>query len=277
MFVELARHSSSRFSLVDCRARCTATRNSGPGPLRNINKVVSLRLVVGMVASIVLGCAAGGASGPIETGALEITVDSLPAGAEAAIAVSNTQGFNEVVTHSTTITGLVIGSYTVTASDVTVGSERFFAVAESQSVTVGSSSVTATVHVAYVLATPETTGALTVTVSGMSNGVAASVTVTGPSAFSQLLTATQTLSSLTPGSYTVTAAAVTSGATTYTPQPASQTVNVAAGATASASARNGHRRAMRAMGRTVSMRSSRVTCGEHSRDRTRPIATAATG
>ncbi len=47
------------------------------------------------------------------------------------------------------------------------------------------------------------TGSLTVTVSGLPGGVVAAVSVTGPGGYSATVTATQTLSNLTPGSYTV--------------------------------------------------------------------------
>lgn len=81
---------------------------------------------------------------------------------------------------------------------------------------------------------PATTGALAVTVSGLPAGVNAALRVTGPNNFTQDLTQTQTLSNLAPGSYNLTAAAVTSGGTTYTPTPATQGAVVSAGATASA-------------------------------------------
>ncbi|WP_229429147.1 sorbosone dehydrogenase family protein [Massilia sp. ST3] len=79
-----------------------------------------------------------------------------------------------------------------------------------------------------------TTGSLTVTATGLPAAVNASMRVTGPNNFLQDLTQTQTLTGLAPGSYNVAATAVTSGATTYTPAPASQSAVVSAGATAGA-------------------------------------------
>jgi len=81
---------------------------------------------------------------------------------------------------------------------------------------------------------PATTGALTVSATGLPSGVNAAMRVTGPNNFVQDLTQTQTLTGLAPGSYNVAATAVTSGNTTYTPSPASQSAVVSAGATASA-------------------------------------------
>jgi len=78
------------------------------------------------------------------------------------------------------------------------------------------------------------TGSLQVSINSLPAGVNGAVRVTGPSNYSQNLSASQTLSSLAPGSYTVTATGVAAGSATYTPSPATQTVTVAAGATASA-------------------------------------------
>ncbi|MFN8582355.1 MAG: hypothetical protein U0163_15445 [Gemmatimonadaceae bacterium] len=74
------------------------------------------------------------------------------------------------------------------------------------------------------------TGSLAVTLSGLPGGVNAAVTVTGPGGYARNLTATQTLTALLAGSYTVSASPVSNGATTYNPTPLTQTVSVAAGA-----------------------------------------------
>jgi len=76
---------------------------------------------------------------------------------------------------------------------------------------------------------------LAVTVSGLPAGLAAQVRVTGPGNFSQTLAQTQTLGSLDPGSYTITAERVVNGTLGYTPSPATQSVTLAAGAAGAAS------------------------------------------
>jgi hypothetical protein len=86
--------------------------------------------------------------------------------------------------------------------------------------------------VAFSVACMATTGGLTVTVGGLPAGVAAAVTVSGPGNFTAAITATSTLADLTPGSYTVTAADVSSGGTRYVATPASSSVGVTAGVTA---------------------------------------------
>ena len=75
-------------------------------------------------------------------------------------------------------------------------------------------------------------GSLAVTVSGLPAGVSGAVTVTGPGNFSQNLGSTLTIANLTPGTYTVAAANVLNGGTTFAPQLATQSVAVNAGTTA---------------------------------------------
>jgi glucose/arabinose dehydrogenase len=79
-----------------------------------------------------------------------------------------------------------------------------------------------------------TTGTLVVTVSGLPAGLDGSVAVSGPGGYMQSVKATQTLINLVPGTYTLTAAVVLSGATPYAPQPSTQSVMVAAGEAATA-------------------------------------------
>ena len=80
-----------------------------------------------------------------------------------------------------------------------------------------------------------TVGSLRITVEGLPSSpsqVPAAITVTGPNSFSQLVTATRTLTALAPGTYTITAADVVRGSTTYRPSVARPSVPVTAGSTA---------------------------------------------
>jgi uncharacterized protein YjdB len=73
-------------------------------------------------------------------------------------------------------------------------------------------------------------------ISGLPLGVAPSVTITGPSSFTQPISAPQSLIRLPgPGTYTITASNVSGSGQTYAPSPTSQTVTVAAGQTVIAS------------------------------------------
>ncbi len=76
------------------------------------------------------------------------------------------------------------------------------------------------------------TGGLTVTIASLPAGAAAAVKVTGPANYTQSLSATQTLTGLAAGNYSVTADSVASGTLGYTPAPAAQTIAVVGGATA---------------------------------------------
>jgi hypothetical protein len=124
----------------------------------------------------------------------------------------------------------VPGIYTLSAFAVSAGGTTYNPVPVSQNVTV-SFGATASVGVTYAAST----GTLQLTVSGLPGAAAADVNVTGPGGFSQHLTAAQNLIGLLPGTYTVTAAAVSSGGTSYVPAPVSQTANVPGGGNAGAS------------------------------------------
>ncbi len=90
-----------------------------------------------------------------------------------------------------------------------------------------------TARVSFSVTCVATVGSLRITIDGLPANIDAAVTVEGPGNFSQLVKATSTLTALAPGTYTVTAADVVSGSTTYRPSVARPSVPVAAGATAS--------------------------------------------
>ena len=79
-----------------------------------------------------------------------------------------------------------------------------------------------------------TLGSMMVAVSGLPPGTAAAVTVTGPGSYTHSVSATETLSELAPGGYTVTAQAVSGGGHSYQPSVGSQNVTVSEVAVASA-------------------------------------------
>ncbi|HEX6944416.1 MAG TPA: hypothetical protein VF128_15920, partial [Gemmatimonadaceae bacterium] len=74
-------------------------------------------------------------------------------------------------------------------------------------------------------------GSLAVEISGVPAGTLVAVTVTGPAGtgFSRVVTASETLSDLVPGTYTLTANALTRDGVRYSPSPESQTVTVTGG------------------------------------------------
>lgn len=165
------------------------------------------------------------------TNTLGVSITGLPAGAPAGVKVTATNGYSTTVNASTTLTGLANGTYTVAAPSVTVNGTAYAGSPASQSANL-KSGTTRTVSVSYT-AVP-TTGTLNVSVT-VPDGTPANVTVTGPDGASQTLTASRSLASLAPGSYTITAAGVTgSTGVIYAATPATQTASVTAGATTSA-------------------------------------------
>ena len=74
---------------------------------------------------------------------------------------------------------------------------------------------------------PPETGDMSVTITGLSTTLAASVLVTGPAGVSFNLTGSQNITGLTTGSYTIAAASITSPGEVCTPQPTTQVATVA--------------------------------------------------
>lgn len=78
------------------------------------------------------------------------------------------------------------------------------------------------------------TGSLQLVISKLPAGVAAAVRVTGPNSFARDVSATQTLTDLVPGTYSIAASPVSAGAASWTPAPSTQSAVVGAGATVTA-------------------------------------------
>ena len=166
------------------------------------------------------------------TTSLTVSVSGLPSGVAAAITVNGSNGFVRTVTGTTTLSGIASGTYTVNAQRVAVNGIDYAPQPTTQSVSLKSGSVR-TLSVSY--AAVPTTGTLNVVVT-MPDATPAQVTVVGPNGFARTLTATTSLASLAPGSYTVSAAGVTSATgITYAAAPATQTASISAGVTSSAS------------------------------------------
>jgi len=175
--------------------------------------------------------------GPAPTasiGAIAVAVDSLPQGISASIAVTGAGGFHQEMTGAGMLSSLPPGTYTIVASDITIGSQHFTPVPATQTITIGNSTTALPVEITYV-DVPPAVGSLTVSVGGLPRGTTASLTLAGPNGFSQQLTAAGSIGNLAPGSYILAAVDVVSGGITFQAQPASQTFTVAAGTDAAAS------------------------------------------
>src|SRR5687767_5337692 len=161
----------------------------------------------------------------IASGSLQVNINGLPTGAAAAVTVAGPGNYSTTVTGQTVIDNLTPGLYTVTASNVNAGVSLFTPSVPSQQVVVQASQQASVVNVTYA----SSGTAVDVQVNGLPSGVSGVVTVTGPNGYSRQLSGSQLLSSLTPGSYSIIASAVTVTCATYLPSPPSQTVTVLAG------------------------------------------------
>ena len=180
-----------------------------------------------LLVGVVLGC--GEDPSGISSGNLHVTVSGLPAGSSANLVVSGPGGYSQALTGTQTLSSLAPGTYTVAASNVSVGLATYTAAPPSQTVAVGTSTASATVVYSAGL------GSLNITINGLGTSSDAAVTVAGPNGYSRILTQGETLAGLVPGTYTVTAQnVVAAGGTPHSPDPATQDVAVEAGSTATA-------------------------------------------
>jgi len=157
----------------------------------------------------------------VSAGNLLISISGLPVGASADLLVTGPGAYSQSVTSTQTLAQLSAGTYTITANDVEVGAATYAGTPPSQSVSVGGSTATASIHYSAGLAN------LNVTITGLGTSGNAAVSVTGPNSYSRSIVASQTLSSLPAGTYTITAQdVVANGGTPHTPTPTTQNVIV---------------------------------------------------
>ena len=170
---------------------------------------------------VVLNCTA---KAP-ETGQLVVAISGLPGSANANVEV-NSESFSESLSESKTLADLSPGEYSVIASDVMVAETVYSPTPASQTVTITEGG-TQVVTVAYEAQKP-TTGSLSITVSGLPDGLGADASLSGPEGFSQTLSKSTELTDLSPGVYTLAAKEVGSEPS-YVPNPESQTLTVSVG------------------------------------------------
>ena len=157
----------------------------------------------------------------LTTGSLAVNVDGTPAGSSPTIRVTGPKGFNQTISGTTTLEGLDAGTYFIIAQELVADQQRYAPTRGTQQVAVLASLTPASAGVQYT----QTTGNLTVSVSGLPAGLTSNISVTGPAA-SYTVGESSNLVGVRAGSYTVNAAVVTSGITTYIPNSLAQTVTV---------------------------------------------------
>jgi hypothetical protein len=169
-----------------------------------------------------------------ELGRLEVTVRGLPQpDLPVAIDFTPIEGttgdpyFVAARNDAVTRTLAPAGTFTATPRVAFVNGQRYAPTPTSQRIVLAGGDSTAQMSVTYAV----TTGILTIVLEGLPAGAAATLDITGPDNFREtVFTATgRSYAGLTPGSYTVTASSVPSGATTYKPDPATTTATVTAG------------------------------------------------
>ncbi len=158
------------------------------------------------------------------SGTLQVTVTGLPNGTNAAITLSgNSQNTN--ITGTTTLPGLGVGSYTLTAANVSAGGTSYAPTPLSQNLTITNGNQTnATVTYAAIA----TSGSLQVTINGLPGGVNASAVLTRAGTNTSI-TGSTTLAGLAVGTYTLNASTVSSGGTNYTAAPSTQSITISNG------------------------------------------------
>lgn len=161
----------------------------------------------------------------LATGSLQVSISGLPPGAAAAVTITGPGNYSTTITAETVIDNLAPGSYAVTASPVTTGGALFAPAVPSQQVIVSAGQQPVVANVFYA----STGTSLNVQINGLPGDIGGAVTVSGPNGYTRQLAASQLLTSLLAGTYTVTATAVTASCATYSPSPPSQTVPVTPG------------------------------------------------
>jgi hypothetical protein len=165
----------------------------------------------------------------LSTGAIAVSVGGLPTGTNGNVTVTGPNGFSQAVTATSTLTNLAPGTYTVTAAAVSASGVSFAPSPATRTVTVTASLVAQPAAVVYAAQV----GRITISTAGLPGGAVPTFSLTGP--VSRSISGAVTVESLPPGSYTVTAATVSSSGSSFVPTPASRALTVTVGAAASAS------------------------------------------
>ena len=151
---------------------------------------------------------------------LVVTVSGLPTGASAQVHIAGPQSFNRFITATDTVWVALAGTYTITAGTVQDSGKAYAVTPATSTVTVTESTAPTETVVSYALVSAP----FVITVSGLPDTVAASITVTGPGNFTQTITATTTLWPWLPGSYVIHADDALVSNRTYEPEPSTSTV-----------------------------------------------------
>ncbi len=160
--------------------------------------------------------------------AVDLSVSGVPAGVDAPITVIAPGGAETAVTASRLLSSANFGRWRVSAGVVTSGGFRY-APALAQLDTTVLHGDTARVAARYAVSS----GAIAIAVGGLPSGLASGVTLIGPDAYTRTVTATTTITDLSPGSYRVISTPVSANGITYRPDADTLAVAVSASLVAS--------------------------------------------
>ena len=168
--------------------------------------------------------ATGGNTLAPKRASLTVNINNVPEGTTAIVTVTGPNGFSRPLAGTTTITDLTPGSYAVLAGDAETETARYGALPATQNVELAAGT-TRTVDITYGIAS----ATLQLTISGLPPGTLAAVAMTGPNNFARQFTASEAVTKLVPGSYTLSAAQVTAAGDGYAAPNATQTIEISAG------------------------------------------------
>ncbi len=159
---------------------------------------------------------------------VDVVITGLPNGVGASGVLTSPDNTDTPLSATTRITPATAGRWRLAVASVVKNGQTWEPTRSAYDSTV-SAGDTLRFRVAYMAAT----GSMALGVVGLPGGVLGQVTVTGPDGFSASLSGTTTLSTLTPGSYTVAAGQVTSSGTTFIATPAVTVQAITANSTSS--------------------------------------------
>ena len=160
----------------------------------------------------------------LSTGTLQININGLPAGALASVNVSGPANYSRTLTEETVLDNLTPGTYQIAAQHVVSGS-LFTPAPVLQQVDVAASAEAAVANITYI----SQGTSLSIQIVGLPGSVPASGTLTGPNGYSKQISATEIISGLASGTYTLTAQSVSAGCSTYQVTPPTQNIVLIAG------------------------------------------------
>jgi peptidase M66-like protein len=162
----------------------------------------------------------------VSTGSLSFSLNGLLSGMSGNVRVTGPGGYAQTLTAAQVLATLTPGQYVLEGRAVTFLGGCFSPQPVTQTITVPASVNAVAATVTYT----NSLGAAAISVVGLPSGAQGRIALIGALGVVDSVTATDTVPSLAPGFYAVTASTVTANGITYTPSQVSQPLTVTAGA-----------------------------------------------